>query len=288
MAKRSSIAFDNLVPRAWQAVAEWAAKCSQLRPPVRIEELANTYRVKQIEFEPLLSTAGIEKDGDGFVISVNPEADGATNAEGDVLKISAESLSPLASSVRFTLAHELAHLILYSLSDEDEDSFKNHEDRLEVTCNQLAGAIVLPKESLVREVDGKLFDAQHLARLLPLFRVSVDILVRRLHAPDLRSAFGTLDGALAVARPSNGALNISAHFSVGAYASIRWKPIEPSDETPGWDRLWLNEVVCNDIINNKSNRAIVDVLWHKVAKETIRCEVTSLRVRQADNSSDWH
>jgi Zn-dependent peptidase ImmA (M78 family)/DNA-binding XRE family transcriptional regulator len=90
----------------------------------------------------------------------------------------------------FTLLHEFVHLMLRqsSICDIDEEQFRPPEEqRIEVFCNRVAGAALVPAEILLREeivsrypVARREWEEEDLKTLALRFSVSREVIVRRL------------------------------------------------------------------------------------------------------------
>jgi Zn-dependent peptidase ImmA (M78 family) len=90
----------------------------------------------------------------------------------------------------FTLLHEFVHLMLRqsSICDIDEEQFRPPEEqRIEVFCNRVAGAALVPAEILLREeivsrypVVRREWEEEDLKALALRFSVSREVIVRRL------------------------------------------------------------------------------------------------------------
>lgn len=144
-------------------------------PPVNVERIARQLGVK-VEFAPFddeLSGMAFIKDG--------------------VPAIGINSLHH-PNRQRFTLAHELAHIVLHP--DElkkavhvDKGSLRRDRvsatgtDLLEITANAFAAELLMPEELLSAVLDEKLDleDPQVLEKLANKFRVSVTALQHRLY-----------------------------------------------------------------------------------------------------------
>jgi hypothetical protein len=280
MAKFRRATFEDLLPRAWDSVGEWANKWSERPLPVPLEELAMACKVRRIEFEPLLSTGGLEEEEDGFVVFVNTEADGVDQRDGDILEVSQDVWRQLRPPLRFTLAHELAHLLFWQIADRDMDFLKNHERELETVCNQMAGMLLLPKTILLREVGVRLFDADHLRTLLKSFHVSADTFVFRLKSRDLEGSFKDRDGMVGLARANEGGLTFDAVYMRGPRASIRWEKLANDTKNATLDDLYLGTDIALRILEAEGIQEKTSVVWHSGAKETLPCELTTCRLRR--------
>ena len=88
----------------------------------------------------------------------------------------------------FTLFHELAHLTLKlnGICNLEEDNFPNGENTIEIFCNRVAGASLIPKEDLLQEnlVKKKSmtdnWDNHELKFLANLYGTSREVVLRRL------------------------------------------------------------------------------------------------------------
>lgn len=89
----------------------------------------------------------------------------------------------------FSLLHEFAHLMLHlsGVSDLDVDAKRPPEDqRIEVFCNQVAAAALMPRDHVLAEPTVRAhgatprWDDEHIAALASTYRVSREALLRRL------------------------------------------------------------------------------------------------------------
>jgi Zn-dependent peptidase ImmA (M78 family) len=144
-------------------------------PPVNVERIARQLGVK-VEFAPFddeLSGMAFIKDG--------------------MLAIGINSLHH-PHRQRFTLAHELAHIVLHPTELKkavhvDKGSLRRDRvsasgtDLLEITANAFAAELLMPEELLSAVLDEKLDleDPQVLETLANKFRVSMMALQHRLH-----------------------------------------------------------------------------------------------------------
>jgi Zn-dependent peptidase ImmA (M78 family)/transcriptional regulator with XRE-family HTH domain len=84
-----------------------------------------------------------------------------------------------ADRVRYTLAHELGHMILHTLSLSDDDTMEDQADAF-------AGAFLLPAEEVRPQL--RRFDLAHLANLKAYWKVSMGALAMRADRLNLISA----------------------------------------------------------------------------------------------------
>ena len=89
----------------------------------------------------------------------------------------------------FSLLHELTHILLRAggLCDFDENAPRPpEEDRYEIFCNRVAGAVLVPEERLllepevVQHTEGPYWDENDIRRLARRYGVSKEVVLRRL------------------------------------------------------------------------------------------------------------
>jgi Zn-dependent peptidase ImmA (M78 family) len=74
-----------------------------------------------------------------------------------------------ADRMRFTLAHEIAHIILHRFPNEN----------METEASRFAGALLVPKADVHNDFAGQHIDLRTLARLKPEWRVAMQSLLYR-------------------------------------------------------------------------------------------------------------
>ena len=144
-------------------------------PPVNVERIARSLGVK-VEFAPF-----------------DDELSGMAFFKDDVPAIGINSLHH-PNRQRFTLAHELAHIVLHPTDLKkavhvDKGSLRRDRvsaegtDMLEIEANAFAAELLMPEELLSAALDEKLDleDPQVLEALANKFRVSMTALQHRLH-----------------------------------------------------------------------------------------------------------
>lgn len=122
--------------RSWDALAD--ELMSQLKlslePPVDLDALANSFGISSIEDAPLVEDGRLEHTSTGTRIFIREGTSGARR--------------------RFTIAHELAHLLL--IESSEQGVFRrstDSEDAIERLCDSLAAAILMPRNWMTRFVD---------------------------------------------------------------------------------------------------------------------------------------
>lgn len=88
----------------------------------------------------------------------------------------------------FTLLHELSHFVFGENAIDDEYSIMNFsaDDKLEIKCNHLAGAILIPADYLKNKIISLQLDVKNnidstLDVLMRIFNVSKQVILRRIH-----------------------------------------------------------------------------------------------------------
>lgn len=278
MARRQNVGFGALVQRAWSVVNEWTQSVSDKRLPIGLETLAAAQKVCAIQFEPLFSDTAVEPEGDAFLICVNTEGRGVNQKAGTRWEMLPDALSQLTPPLRFSIAHELAHLIILGLSGRkhDDDIFQRHGAALERTCNEMAGAILLPKPRLFQDIAGQLFDAAHLGDLIKSFGVSPEVFLQRMDQPDMREALKNLDGLLALVREEGEAMGLTSRLIVGNLASQRWRHVRDSREKLGIEALLLPPVLRRSTCEEVNVKENAQVEWRPGM--VLPCEVTACRL----------
>jgi Zn-dependent peptidase ImmA (M78 family) len=233
-AKKTEIA--RVSELAWRRTLEVVASVAALPPPTPLNTIASLLSIDKIRFAPLVSDAGLARDGEKFEIVVNTEASPTPYAAGTVLLASDSKWSDLHATLRFTVAHEIAHVIFLQQAGFDQESefFQKNERAVENACNILARVLLLPAELLRREVGNRLFDPKHLAEVAGRCRVSAEVLVRRFHVSDLNEDYFKSDGFIALARQVDNAIRVKACHIFGAIARDRFHRAlkqEGSDKT---------------------------------------------------------
>lgn len=270
--------FGRLRKEAWRFLDKYAKSGTDGPLPVALADMLAARKVRAIRFEPLWSDAGVEADGDGFVICVNTEARGVREVSETTVAVSEYDWTRVGSPVRFSIAHELAHLIVLELAGgkPESDIFKRHAQALENTCNEMARAILLPRTRLVREVDGGLFDAARLVRVCEAFGVSTDVLLLRLGLPDMREAVKGADGMLALLFRGGDNVEVASSVRLGPLASQRWRHLADRSRTVRIEELYLPSELVTAVCDQNRIEVKAQVMWR--ADMILPCEVTAYRI----------
>lgn len=119
-----------------------------------------------INLTEIVETAGI------FVFHVDMEEaaiDGATIAPSGLPPCIFLNKRLAADRMRFTLAHEIAHIILHRFPSE----------HMETEANRFAGALLVPQADIHNDFAGQRIDLRTFARLKPEWRVAMQSLLYR-------------------------------------------------------------------------------------------------------------
>lgn len=270
--------FGRLRKEAGRFLDKYARSGTDGRLPVALGDVLAARKVRAIRFEPLWSDAGVEEDGDGFVICVNTEARGVREAPGTTVAVSEYDWTRLASPVRFSIAHELAHLIVLELAGgkAESDIFRRHAQALETTCNEMAGAILLPRAQLVREVDGRFFDTARLVPVCDAFGVSPEVLLLRLGLSDMREAVKDVDGILALVLRERDNVEVASSVKLGTLASQRWRHLADRSRSIGIEELYLPSELVTAVCEQNRVEDMARVMWRE--DMILPCEVTAYRI----------
>jgi hypothetical protein len=278
MARARASRFEPLQEEAWRAVERWAASNSHATP-VPLHDLAALYDVRRICFDRLFSSAGLSKAADGFVVYVNTGAYGVDQIAGTVLEVNAETLKALKPSVRFSVAHEIAHAIFLKETNAAKKKalFLKHNDDLESACNQMAGAMLLPKPQFTAAIGDKLFDANRVTELTTAFGVSATTLILRLKSPDMRGTFRELDGLLAIVEEVGATKVVKVFHFLEPYSNLMWKNLSEGDHAQIWEKLHLGSTNLDQLRESKTVDQSIRIAFDP--NRTIACQLTSRRLR---------
>jgi hypothetical protein len=220
MAKYASSLIERLKPTALDRAALLTAASAF---PVALNDVARALNVRRIRIQPLLCRAGVRRLVDGYEVIVNEETPGTKELIAASLEIDAPEWQKLSPTLRFWIAHELAHLIYIECADGTQP--RTTEKALEKACSSLARVLVFPKRLLAGRVSAECFNPEYLVALAKEAGVSLQVLIYRLAQPDLQCASQGLDGFIALAEPKDGILVVRASHVWGPQARARFGTI---------------------------------------------------------------
>jgi hypothetical protein len=204
--------------------------------PVDLCAIAKSQRVVAIHFIAMIREAGIRLAPGGFEIFIRDEGfrtiDLSAKREGVALN----------RRQRFSLAHEIAHTLLFDLAPEvpkERDTVET-SDR-ERFCQDAAKLILIPPDLLRKEADlSQPITAKLVITLAAKFECSAEVVIRRIHM-DVRDA--GVGSCLALARLSetgNDAQVVAACWDTGVLKAIR-NPRNYEDNLSRWLGEYIDE-----------------------------------------------
>ena len=184
-ARRTNSEWDKLRQHAL-AHAEALTHQTNRDLPINLLAIAKLQRVKQVEFRQLLVEGGLSVLRNGFNIYVNCDpGDGVQLTEEFANDGTGNCLLPrVRARIRFTIAHEIAHTLLYDVRaspPRPRHLLKSVSiRRIESLCNIVAGALLLPDWIIRTESERTdLTDVSELRKFVDRAFVSAETLVRR-------------------------------------------------------------------------------------------------------------
>lgn len=307
MASKSPAKITRVSQEAWKLVQKQSASVAEWPPPVPLGNCAKEFGIRCIRFEPIISAAGLAKSGEDLEIIVNTEAVEDTYPPGTTLAIDDVKWAVFAPSLRFTIAHEIAHAAFFRTTgwDKESDLAQKNRRHIERACNILARTFLMPRKMLLQGTGNRLFDVAHVESLLSAFRVSPEVFIRRLHLSDVKSCYTELDGFLAFAQEREGRVRIKACHVVGTHAKGRFHQAlgqrkgesqqlrEPSGLSVEYlESKWamegwaINDLKLNGdmdlesfLRDNENGRLIFEVGW--AAGDVIPCDLTFRRIHHS-------
>src|SRR6266516_4527221 len=152
--------------------------------PIPLNGIASARKVRAVIFRPLLVDGCLTVKEDGFKIYVRCGKDQIENLDARFKNEKQNNLLP--PRTRFTIAHEIAHTLLFDLSSDRPKSKLRAEhvntlNALERVCNQVAARMLLPTELMRIEMKAfSVFDPNALRCLAVKAGVSGPMFVNRL------------------------------------------------------------------------------------------------------------
>src|SRR5713226_7006091 len=119
MRRTTGPSLSDIRECAWEQAHQMSLSVADAAPPVALHKLAALLRIRRIELLPMLCTAGIGPVEDGYVIYINSTAKGTANFTKKRLDLTDEDFRSLNVSLRFSVAHEMAHVLFFNALDGD-------------------------------------------------------------------------------------------------------------------------------------------------------------------------
>lgn len=237
MAKGESSLIARVSEEAWRITEKLSASSANVSPPAPLEGCAKELGIRGIRFEALLSDGALAKAGKDLEIVLNTEAPGAACPAGTTLSVDDGKWGELKPPLRFSVAHEIAHAVFLKAAgyDSHRDLFQKNEQAVENGCNILARIFLLPRSMLIREIDSRLFDVDHLSKLVLAFGVSPEVFLRRFHVSDMKGQFTAMDGLLAFVQDKGENIEFKACHIWGDYAIGRFQHGLQESRRKAWE-----------------------------------------------------
>lgn len=291
--------FASIRDKAWAEVDAWSKQLYARDLPVSLEYLAKSYSVVRLMKAPLFSSAGLRQPNrrkSEFVIVINSDKFNDGNDKEMEMPLTDGTLRDLEPTIRFSIAHEIAHLVYLKASGKSaRDAFFKSErtlDSLEVECNRMARALLIPKASLIDQLGDRLFDAPHVRSLIERFRVWPGIFIWRLQMHDLGNSFKNHDGLIAYAEESRKGIILRGARVWGIKASARYtQRSEDGHDKSGDDRspvlgpqgLYLKDIAINADIHEvlKQGHEVeieTSIPWH--VNQKVPCVLSMATIQQ--------
>jgi hypothetical protein len=174
--------------------------------PIALKKVAESRKIKEVVFRPLLIDACIGGEDDGFTVYVGCETERIEDSYRRWNDVRDGGRS-LRVRTRFTIAHEICHTFFFGIEGKGPRRYidvKHHGalKSMERACDKAAARILLP-EPLLRAEMGRIdiLDAQGFVSLREKTAVSVECLLLRIKES---SVWSRDFGAIAYVRKHNG------------------------------------------------------------------------------------
>ena len=191
-----------------------ASEVKPIEPPVDLFNLARIQNVTAVDFRPMLLTGGLSSGSSGFVIYVQDLR--LPRPKEVAVSDSMEGRPKMTTRQRFTMAHELAHTLLFDNSVPPQPRADSPKGKtLEALCQRFAGRILMPQKLIEAEVaKHPKLDARNILDLAQHFDVSVEAMLRRCdELTDVQDS----DRAVLYLRTSS-----SGTYKIASFFCSRW------------------------------------------------------------------
>src|SRR5579871_457590 len=158
---------------------ERANAVRRVEPPIDLFDLAKLQRVTVVDLRPMIPIGGLSCRTSGFVVYLR---DLTRKGPLEVpVGASLEDRPRLNTRQRFTLAHELAHTLLFSPSDPPElRRDAPTAAKLESLCHRAARRLLLPPTLVAREMKRRVnLESADILDLARIFDVSPEVVLWR-------------------------------------------------------------------------------------------------------------
>jgi hypothetical protein len=274
----------------WVGFAKQSLSSGIKAPPISLEDYAKNCGIEHVRFRQLIGDAGLAKRSDGFEIVVNTEAPGVSSRPETIASIGDGTWSKFPGSLRFTVAHEIAHaaFIKVASSRGEDNLLADHRSDVEEACKVLARVMLLPRHLLNRDLGERLLDLEHLHDLIKAFQVSPEVFIRRLHLSDWSPEGEKQDGFIALVQESESQLYFKVAYVTGEYATDRFnraaRRVNPNSLKKKYDYPDLSRIYRQSTWGLEGlavNEAKLD------RKQNIETALRSEEVGQIDIETGW-
>jgi hypothetical protein len=220
-----------------------AKKVKQIAPPIDLFELARIQRVTTVDLRPMLPTGGLSCRPVGFVIYIQ-DLDRSEPIEVPVGS-PVEDRPKMTTRQRFTMAHELAHTLLFGPSDPPQPRAGSPKGaKLEALCHRAARRILMPATLVKAEVAKRgSLSAHDILELAKLYDVSTEVAMWR--CDELDSVRDSAQAVIYVRRSSSSADEIAGFFCSRWFKDRKGIP-ELGMPPAKWLSGWVNEGFWSD------------------------------------------
>ncbi|MBI5282323.1 MAG: ImmA/IrrE family metallo-endopeptidase [Candidatus Solibacter usitatus] len=259
-----------------------ANKVKRIEPPIDLFELAKIQRVTAVDLRPMLPTGGLSRRSSGFWICIQDLR--RTQPIEVAVGSPVEDRPRLTTRQRFTMAHELAHTLLFDTSDPPQPRAGCPKGaKLEALCHRAARRILMPPALVTAEVAKReKLGARDILDLARLFDVSPEIALWRC---DELSAVRDSDRVVLYVRKSfSGADEIAGFFCSSWFQDRKGRPelgMPPAKWLSGLvdESFWSDPKATSMFSDVKEEIGITRVPFAKTA------HFIELELRRPDDSS---
>ncbi len=241
--------------------------------PVPLCFFAKQQNVRAVRFERLISTGGIRQEDREYVIVISSRAAGAECATTKEILTDSPMWNEFGPPLRFTIAHELAHMLFYDLVPSGPNSalLAENPDKLECVCNRIAASLLLPRSRLPPDLKQRRFDVDYIGQIIARFKVSAEAFLWRFANDDVKGIYKDCDGIIGLLRHGRNGWSIKACLGRGVFTipllgNAKTDDVAKHLEGKGMEALRLPPAIEMSITSEGSGSCSVDFPWRdKVA-----------------------
>src|SRR5438034_1086182 len=131
--------FTEVSAEAWKGANKLAGSLADA-PPAKLDVYAKELGIRHVRVKPLISDAGLARGSGELEIVVNTEAPGINLPAGFSALVDDGTWDKFQPSLRFTVAHEIAHAVFLRAAERGTgaDLLEGERKDVERACNRLA------------------------------------------------------------------------------------------------------------------------------------------------------